>query len=167
MSNTKKAARRKRLLGRQRPSLPYQLKIEDDTAAVAELAAAKDAVDTARFRDDDRAEQAVVEAEARLETAREAVAACYETIPLTAMEPKAFEALAAQPEHAPREGKDERWNATTFPRAVFLECAPDDLSREEWETFVDERLAQGEREALFLAAVGINARWPSGSIPNV
>lgn len=171
MSNTRKAGkqagRRERLLARKRPTLPYQLAVEDDTAAVAELAAAKDALDTARFRDDDRAEQAVAEAETRLQAAREAVAACYEPILLTAMEPKAFEALAAQPEHAAREGKDEKWNATTFPRAVFFECAPDDLSREEWEAFVEERLAAGEREALFLAALGINARWPSGSIPNV
>lgn len=168
MSTAKKAGRRERLLARQRPSTVYQLAVEDDAAAVAELNAAKDALDTARFRSDDGAEQAVTDAEERLAAARSAVEACYEPVTLTAMPPAEFEALVAKPEYAPREGRDERWNAETFPRACFLACVDtSDLTAAEWESFVDGSLSQGERTALFLAAVGINARWPSGSIPNV
>jgi hypothetical protein len=167
MSNTRKAGRRERLLARVRPSASYQLAVVDDTDALAELSAAKEALDVAGFRDDTGAEQAVADAEARLQSARQAVEDCYEPITLTAMAPADFEALAGKPEHAPRDGKDEKWNADTFPRAVFLACAPDDLTQPEWDQWVDEHLSQGEREALFMTAVGINARWPSGSIPNV
>ncbi|MGI5232859.1 hypothetical protein [Actinoallomurus sp. CA-142502] len=167
MSNTKKAGRRERLLARRRPTFDYQLAVEDDTAAVAELAAAKESLELARFREDDAAEQAVAEAEERLEKARAAVAACYEPVPLVALEPKAFEALRAKPEHAPREGEDEKWNAETFPRACFLASVDTaDLSADEWAGFIDSNLSAGEKESLFLAAVGLNARWPSGSIPN-
>jgi hypothetical protein len=169
MSNTRKAGRRERLLARKRPSVPYQLAVVDDTDAVAELAAAKEALDAAGYRVDEGAEQAVAEAEARLEKARAAVEACYEPVTLTAMLPAAFEELIAQPEHAPREGKDERWNADTFPRACFLACADDDgdMSAQDWDTFTVENVSQGERESMFMAAVGINARWPSGAVPNV
>lgn len=166
MSNTRKAGRRERLLARRRPSFDYQLAVVDDTEAVAELAAATEALETARFRSDDGAEQAVAAAEERVAAARTAVQECYETITLTAMPPVEFEALAAKPEHQAREGKDERWNADTFPRAVFLACAPDDLSADEWAEWLDSSLTQGERTSLLLAAVGLNSRWPSGSIPN-
>lgn len=168
MSNTKKAGRRERLLARKRPVFVYQLAVEDETEAVAELAAAKDALDTAGFRDDDRAEQAVTDAEARLEKAHAAVAACYEPVTLTALPPVEFERLVAKPEYAPRDGKGEKWNGDTFPRACFLACVDtSDLSADEWAEFADGSLSQGERESLFLAAVGVNARWPTGSIPSV
>jgi hypothetical protein len=89
-------------------------------------------------------------------------------VTLTALPPKEFEALIAKPEHAPRDGKTEQWNPETFPKACFLACVDTaDLSADEWEAFIDGSLSQGERDALFLAAVGVNARWPSGSIPNV
>lgn len=166
MSNTKKAGRRERLLARQRPTLDYQLAVEDDSAAMAELAAAKEALDVARFRTDDTAEQAVTDAQKRLETARAAVAACYEPVHLTALPPTEFEALAAKPEHLPREDKKEAWNDETFPRAVFLACVDtSDLSAAEWEEFVDSQLTVAERSSLFIAALGLNARWPDGAIP--
>lgn len=168
MSNTRKAGRRERLLARRLPSTVYQLAVEDDTEAVAELGAAKDALDTAKFRSDDDAEQAVVDAEKRLAKARRAVEACYEPVTLTALPPAEFEALIAKPEHTARDGKTEQWNAETFPKACFLACVEvGDLTANEWEAFVDGSLSKAERDALFLAAVGVNARWPSGSIPNV
>jgi hypothetical protein len=168
MSNTRKAGRRERLLARRRPTTIHQLAVEDDVVAVAELGAAKDAVDTARFRSDDGAQQAVTDAEKRLKAARAAVEACYEPVTLTALPPAEFEALIAKPEFAARDGKEERWNADTFPRACFLACVDtSDLTADEWAGFVDGSLSQGEREALFLAAVGVNARWPSGAVPNV
>lgn len=168
MSNTRKAGRRERLLARRRPTTVYQLAVEDPDAAVAELAAAKEALDRAQFRADDGAGQAVTDAETRLAAARGAVEGCYEPVTLTALAPKEFEALLAKPEYAPRDGKDERWNNDTFPRACFLACVDtSDLTAEEWEAFVENNVAQGERVALFLAAIDVNARWPSGSIPNV
>jgi len=168
MSNTKKAGRRERFLARRRPAVDYQLAVIDDTDAVAELSAAKDALDTARFREDDGAEQVVADAEERLEKARAAVEGCYEPVKLTALPPVEFEALVGKPEYAPRDGKGEKWNADAFPRACFLACVDtSDLSADEWAEFVDGSLSQGEREALFLSAVGLNARWPSGAVPNV
>jgi hypothetical protein len=169
MSNTKKAGRRERLLARKRPTVDYQLAVEDDADAAAELSAAREALHAAGFRTDEGAEQAVADAEARLAAARTAVEACYEPVTLTALPPAEFEALVAEPEYAPREGKDERWNAETFPRACFLACVDTtgEMTAEDWDTFTAENVSDGEREAMFLAAVGINARWPSGSIPNV
>jgi hypothetical protein len=167
MSNTRKVGRRERFLARRRPTVDYQLAVVDDTDALAELAAAKEALDAARFRDDDGAGQAVADAEKRVAKARRALEACYEPVTLTALPPVEFEALVAKPEYAPREGQDEKWNADTFPRACFLACVDtSDLTTEEWAEFVDSSLSQGERESLFLTAVGLNARWPSGSIPN-
>ena len=167
MSNTKKAGRRERLLARKRPTVDYQLAVADDADAVAEMAAAKDALAAAGFRTDEGAAVAVAEAEARLAKARKAVEACYETVTLTALPPAEFEALISKPEHAARDGHEEKWNAETFPRGCFLACAPDDLTADEWAEFVDANLAQGEREALFMTAIGLNVRWPSGAVPNV
>lgn len=167
MSNTKKAGRRERLLARKRPTAVYQLAVADDTEAKAELEAAKDALEVAKFRKDDSAEQAVADAEERLEAAREAVEACYEPVTLVAMPPTEFEALIA--EHPAREGEEEAWNSDTFPRAVFLACVQsgeDDPTAEEWAELVDRSLSQGERTALLMAALTVNARWPSGTVPN-
>lgn len=166
MSNTPKAGRRERLLGRKRPSVDYQIPITDAAAAVAGLEAAKAAFDSAQFRTDEGADQAVADAQARLDAARAAVEACYEPVPLAAIPPKDFEELVAA--HPPREGHDEKWNVAAFPRACFLACVDTsgDMSAEDWDAFATENLAAGEREAMYLTAVAINARWPSGSIPN-
>lgn len=157
------------MLTRKRPTFDYQLAIEDDTDAVAELNAAKEALDRARFRDDDNAAQAIADAEVRLVAARTVVEACYEPVTLTALPPADFEALVALPEHAPRPGEDEKWNAETFPRACFLACVEDDgdMTAQDWDAFTAENISQGERESLFLSAIGLNARWPTGAVPNV
>jgi hypothetical protein len=164
-----KAGRRERLLARKRPTFDYQFAVDDDTDAVAELNAAKEALDRAGFRDDDGAAQAVADAEARLAAARAAVEACYEPVTLTALLPADFEALVALPEHAPREGKDEKWNGETFPRACFMACVDTsgDMSAEDWAAFATENVSAGERESLRLAAISLNARWPTGAVPNV
>ena len=163
----KRAGQRERLLARKRPTVDYQLAIEDDTDAVAELNAAKEALDRAGFRADDLTEQDMADAEARLAAARTAVEACYEPIALTALLPAAFEALVA--EHPPRDGKDEKWDGSTFPRACFLACVDTsgDMTAEDWGAFATENLAAGERESLFLVAISVNARWPSGAVPSV
>lgn len=167
MSNTPKAGRRERLLARKRPSAVYQLAVVDDADAAAELAAAKEALDVARFRDDADAGRAVVDADKRLDKARKAVQACYEPVTLRALPPVEFEALIAKPENQPRDGKDERWNEDVFPLACFLATVEaGDLSVEEWSDFVTTSLSQGEATALYAVAIGVNARWPSGAVPN-
>lgn len=176
-SSAKKQAaarkRRERLLARSRPSVVHHLKVDDDGAAQAELAAAKEALETAHFRVDEGAGQAVADAEARLAKARQAVQACYEPVTITALPPTAFERLAG--EHPPAEDKKKDpqtgvlpWGET-FPRALFLACVPrgeEELTVEEWEELLDGGVSQGEREALFNAALEVNARWPSGAVPN-
>jgi hypothetical protein len=165
MSNTRKAGRRERLLARKRPTFIYQLPVEDDTAALAELEAAKVARELADVLDDQEA--AVKEADRRLARARKAVDACYEPVTLTALPPVEYERLAA--EHPARDGKDEAWNAETFPRALFLACAPagdDELTEAEWAELLDNGLSSGERASLLTAAITLNARWPSGAVPN-
>jgi hypothetical protein len=165
VSNTKRAGRRARLLARKRPTVDYQLAVVDELDAVAELAAAREAFEVAQLRVDDGAETAVVEAEKRVEQARKAVEACYEPVTFTALPPVEFEALVAA--HPSREGKEEQWNGDTFPPACFLACVDTaELSADEWAEFVQASVSQAERVALFAAAIGINARWPNGSIPN-
>jgi hypothetical protein len=166
MSNARKAGRRERLLARRRPSIDYMLPVVDDTEARAELEEAKAALEVARLRADEGAGQAVADAEKRVAKARRAVESCYEPIHLVALPPVEFERLVA--EHPAREGEEEAWNAETFPRAAFLACVQsgeDDLTPEEWAEWLDANLSQGEREALFLKVLEINARWPSGSLP--
>ena len=166
MSNTKKAGRRERLLARKRPTAVHQLRVEDDSAALEELAEAKAALEVAQFRTDDGAEQALAEAQRRVAKAHKAVAACYEPVAFTALLPKDFEELAAQPEHKAREGKDEAWNSDTFPRACFLACVDTgDLTAEEWAEFAETNVSRAERTSLFLTAVGVNARYSDGTIP--
>lgn len=169
MSNTKRAGRRERLLARKRPTLDYHLAVVDDTAAVAELTAAKEALEIARIaatdQRADKADQAISAAEERLKLAREAVQDCYEPIKLTALPPAEFEELAAA--HPARDGKDEQWNSDTFPMACFLACVDtSELSADEWTEFLKTSVSQSERLSLFTTAIGVNARWPSGAVPN-
>jgi hypothetical protein len=115
------------------------------------------------MRMDDRAAETVTEAEAALEKARADLAACYEPVVIRALEPKRFEELVA--EHPARKDRDERWNVETFPRALFLASVVGELSREEWETVLDEQCSEGEQNGLFLDAQVVNARMPDGTIP--
>lgn len=166
MSNTRKAGRRERLLARKRPTIVYRLPVEDDTAALAELEAAKVARELADLREDK--DDAIKEADRRLARAQKAADACYEPVTLVAMRPTKFEELVAA--HPARDGEDEAWNVETLPRACFLasvQSGEDDLTTEEWGAFLDDSLSQGERESLFLTALNVNARWPNGSVPNV
>jgi hypothetical protein len=165
---TKKKTQRDRLMGSTRPSDTYHLPVGDDAemrAAMEAVEAAQEVLSTARMRLDDRADEAVTEAEAALAEANEALAALYEPILIRAMHPKKFEELAA--EHPPREGKNEAWNKDTFPRELFLHSADGDMTREDWETVLDEegRVSGGEKNGLFLTAQVVNARIPDGSIP--
>lgn len=160
---SKKKSQRDRLLGRTRPTVTHNLRVDDDTDARALVEAAREALSLALMRIDDRAEQAQAEAEERLGKARDVLAACYEPVVIRAMEPKRFEALVA--EHPARKDHDERWNEETFGRALFLASVVGELSREEWEQVLDEQCSEGEQNGLFLDAKLVNARMPDGSVP--
>jgi hypothetical protein len=153
-------------MGRTRPSDTYHLPVGEDAemrAAMEAVEAAQGALSTARMRFDDRAAEAVTEAEAALAQANAALAAFYEPVVIRAMKPGAFEELVA--EHPAREGKDERWNKDTFLRALFLASVVGELSREDWETLLDEQCSEGEQNGLFYTAQLVNARTPDGTIP--
>lgn len=160
---SKKKSQRDRLLGRTRPTVTHHLRVDDDTAARAAVEAAQEALGVAQMRMDDGAAEAVSAAEKALQAARDDLAGCYEPVVLRAMEPKKFELLVA--EHPGRNGKDERWNVDTFPRALFLASVVGELSREEWEQLLDEQCSEGEQNGLFLDAQIVNARMPDGTIP--
>lgn len=160
---SKKKTQRDRLMGRTRPTDSYHVLVDDDTAARGAVEAAQEALSIAQMRLDDRAAEAVTEAQAALEKARVELAACYEAIVMRAMEPKAFEALVT--EHPARKDKEERWNAETFPRALFLASVIGEMTVEEWKTFLDKQCSEGEQTGLLLTAQLLNARTPDGTIP--
>lgn len=161
--SSKKKSQRDRLLGRTRPTLTHHLRVDDDTAARAAVEAAREQLAAAEMRFDPRAGEAVKEARAALEAAQGLLAECYEPVVLRAMPPKEFEELVAQ--HPARKDETERWNNDTFPRAAFLASVTGELSRTEWETVLDEQLSEGERNAICLDALRVNARMPDGTIP--
>jgi hypothetical protein len=151
-----------RLKGRQRPTVVHHLLMDDDTAARAALALANQEWELSTLRTDTTPE-ATAAAKQAVADAQAAVDACYEPITMRALPPEVFEELAAQ--HPPRKDKEERWNDATFPRAVFLASVEGEMTEEEWVAFLDTQCSQGERTVLGIAALGVNARWPSGDIP--
>lgn len=158
-----KTSRRERLLGRQRPSLSIPLPVEDVTQPSREVALAEEAWRIAHLdRGPDR-DRLIEQARTALTAAMTALDGCYEQITVTALEPKDFEALIA--EHPARKDKDEAWNDETFPRALFIACAGDDLSPAEWVEFLEGRCSQAERDALLLTAQQVNVRVPDGTVP--
>lgn len=138
-----------RLATRQRPTVPYALRIDDDTTARAELAAARAAED-----------------ESRIVAAQHAVEACYEQVQITALPPADMEALLA--EHPPPEGsKDQKiFNRATFVPAFLAACVESDVTEEDWAVYVTTgAMTIGEAAALFDAAWSINYRTPDPSVP--
>lgn len=163
---SKKKTQRDRLMGRTRPSDTYHLPVGEDAErqlAADAVEAAQEALSTARMRLDDRAAEAIAEAEVALAQANEALADFYEPVVIRAMKPKEFELLVA--EHPARKDHDERWNKDTFPTALFLESVVGEMSREDWEAVLDEQCSQGEQNGLFYMAQYVNARTPDGTIP--
>lgn len=138
-----------RLATRQRPSAPYQLRIDDDAVARAELAAARDAGD-----------------ESRIVAAQEAVESCYEQVRITALPPSEMEALlAAHP--APESAKVQKiFNPATFVPALLAACVESDVTEEDWSVYVTTgAMTIGEVGALFDAVWNLNYRAPDPSIP--
>jgi len=136
-----------RLANRKRPSTTYSLRIDDDTAARAELAAAQAAGDDARVA----AAQAVVDA-------------CYEQVTITAVAPKTMEELrAAHPPTDIQRDRDKKaeWDPATFVPALLAACVDSDITEAEWAEYTTTgSLNSGEVNSLFNAAWEINYRVP-------
>ncbi len=149
---------RERLDGKKRPTLPYKVRVEDTTAAEAALGEAQAELVLALGTEREAAAQQTVK------TALAALGACFEPIVFTAMDPEAFEALVA--EHPPRpDTEDESWNADTLPRETFLRCAPPVYTAEEWLVWIARTCNRAERVELFNAAVAVNVRTVSPTLP--
>ncbi|MEU8055715.1 hypothetical protein [Microbispora bryophytorum] len=152
---------KERLASRARPTFTYRLRVDDTADAEKALSDAYASFQFASISGDtnriDTAKKVVTDAEKALD-------ACYEPIVLTAMKPDEFEALVDGHPVRPNTD-DEAWNMDTFPKACFLACAPADLSADEWEGFLSESCSDGERTALFNAAIAINVRIPDPTVP--
>lgn len=154
---------KERLAGRGRPTKKFWLLIDADGAEeiARKLADARTRFQTLLLVGD---AQRIDAAQAVIAALEDAAKACYEPIVCTAMVPDDFELLVDA--HPPRpDTDDELWDTTTLPKACFLECAPDDMTRKEWEEFCAASLSDIERKVLYNTAVAANARMPDPSLP--
>jgi hypothetical protein len=146
-----------RLADRKRPGTTYNLRIDDDAAARAELAAAK-AAWSAKASSDNIGREAAAQA---------AVDACYEQIIITALPPVDMEALlAAHPATEDQRAKDKTvFNQDTFVPALLAACIDSDVTEADWRDYTTTgSMTIGEVNALFAVAWEINYRDPSSSI---
>lgn len=161
---------RDQLRARKRPTLDYDLPIDDAVGAGRALLEAQQRLRAAEallaVADDEKRApmQAAVDAEREAcEETEAALDACYAHITLTAMKPPDYEVLVGK--HPAREGTDdEKFNKETFPRACFLESATE-LSPIEWEEFLRENFSWIEIQDLFDVAVAVNERLVNRALP--
>jgi len=155
---------KERLEGRKRPFATYWVLVDQEGAAVAEerLADARTRYQTLLIvsAGEDRVAEAAEQVARRLADVR----ACYEPIRLTAMMPDDFERLVGA--HPPRPGTDDEvWDTKALPRECFFRCAPEEMTRTEWEEFLTGRVSEAERSALFNTAVAANVRVLDPTVP--
>lgn len=150
---------RDRLKSRKRPTATCRIRVDDTTEAEAELKKVLTEIGIITSRGEDVEESLLSQAQ----QASEALESCYVSVTLSALPLEDLEALIA--ENPPKEDGKDRWNPDTFPRACFLACAPDVLTSEEWEEFLDKQCSDGERFELYAAAVAVNERAPRGLLP--
>lgn len=146
-----------RLATRKRPFITHRLRIDDDTAARAELAAAQAVGDETRTA----AAQAVVEA-------------CYEQFVITALppgprrnpqpdDPINLETLLKQ--HPPLTDQKQIFNPITFVPALLAACIESEITEAEWAEYTTTgTLSTGEAMDLFNVAWEINYRVPSADL---
>lgn len=135
---------RERMRAKSRATATFPLRIEDDSDARTELAAA----------------QADGNPE-RIAAAQEALDACYEELRITALAPSDMEALIAA--HPPVQDQQARWNPVTFVPALFAACVDSDVTEDEWlEYSTKGPMSAGEVNDLFDRVLGINYRTPPG-----
>ncbi|MGP4092925.1 hypothetical protein [Nonomuraea sp. KM90] len=152
-----------RLLSRPRLSAEHPIRIDDDTEARREVEQAQFTLALLRTQGDPD-EAAVRKAKAALKRAEAKVRACYEWIPLRAMEVDDYEALVG--EHKPRpDSADEIWNNATFPRACLLACDESGRSEADWEHIFKHVLSGPEQIQLCNTAIRLNVRTPDESLP--
>lgn len=159
-------AGQRRLLNRKRPTVVHHLRaVEPDVERAAKEAAeaARERLSIASMRIDEQATDAVTTAQAELDQANAALAACYEPVTIQALPPDEFEELVA--EHPKREGKEEAFNADSLLPVLFLRCVQGDLTAEEWANEVIPQLSNGERRALESRSLDVNGRFSDGLIP--
>jgi hypothetical protein len=137
---------RDRLRERSRPSAVFVLRVEDDTAARAELA-------TALAEDGD------------VTAAQAAVDSCHERLTITALPPADMEALiAAHPPTAEQETTNSAWNPVTFIPALFAASIGGDVSEEDWAEYTTKGpMTSGEVRALVDVCLDVNYRAPNPS----
>lgn len=155
-------SQRARLRGRSRPTAECKVSIDDTRAAERELAEATTALQLLLFGGGG---EELAGARERVEAAREALEACFETIVCMALPPAEFEALIDAHPARKDHPDDDAWNVDTFPRACFLACAPDVMSRSEWEEWLDVQVSDGEQAKLYNTALEANVRAPDPSVP--
>lgn len=163
-----KASGQSRLLRRKLPEVVHHLRAvepEEEAAARKAVADARERREDATFRVDEGAEADRTAADAELDQARAALAACYEPVVIRALPPEEFEQVAA--DHPARPDKDEAYNLDTLCPELFYRGVRDtsELTREQWETEVVPQLGRGEWMGLTVAAMAINGRMSDGSIP--
>ncbi|WP_433445728.1 hypothetical protein [Nonomuraea sp. CA-141351] len=152
-----------RLLNRPRLCAEHPIRIDDDTEARQEVEQARFTLALLQTQSEVD-EGALKKARAALTRAQKKLRACYEWIPLRAMEVDAFEALVGQ--HKPRpDTADKVWNDETFPRACLLACDESGRSEADWEHIFKHVLNGPEQLELCNTAIRINARTPDESLP--
>lgn len=143
---------RERLNQRGRAETTFDLRIDDTTDARAELAEAYAGLDG----DDPGTQQ-------RLDTARRAVADCYETLRIVAVEPKKWDEMVAA---HPSESDAAQPDLGTFGPALLAASVDSDITEQEWADYTTAgTLTSGEVEALYGVVIGLNRRVPDGRVP--
>ncbi len=154
-----------RLLKRKLPTVVHHLRaVEPEVERAARAAAqkARDARDDAEMSlDDDQADQ-VAAAQAVLDEANAALAACYEPVTIQALPPEEYEDLVGA---HPAKDKDEPFDVEAVSPELFYRGVQGDLMREEWVGILTSQVSQAERLGLFGDALTVNARAVSGDIP--
>lgn len=144
-----------RLAGRERPSVVYPILVDDPTEAkkLLEVAAKGCNHAVARYEEGDKR---LTAAKRKLTLAQKRFDACWERVTLKALPPKEYEALkTAHPPTEEQLADDEVFNRDTFRPALLSSCAPE-MTKAEWEAFLENNMSDGERQEIFVAALGVN-----------
>jgi len=154
-----------RVKNRGLPSLPFRLLVVGDEELAAAQQKLLEATERRRRAErnlipekPERAKEAT-SAKVALTRAEKAFAACWETIRLTAIEPKAFEELKAEHPPTPEQLKADpevEYNKDTFRPALLSVCAEGGKSVDEWVDLL-KHFSTGERQELFTTALAVNA----------
>lgn len=160
MDMSPKASQRDRLMGRELPSVAHAIAVKDPTAAIRSCNRAERVLLHAERSGD---AEAIKRTKAALGRAQRKVDACYEVLTVRALLPGAYEALIADhpptPEQvaaAPAPHEAPQWNRETFRAALLAACVDNDMTEDDWNTWLTEHASRGEGQRLFVAALAVN-----------